>query len=246
MNIERPVTSALLVAIGLTLGGWFVGNGFMQGRSADRFVTVKGVSEREVEADVALWPVRFIATADQLTRAQAEIARSVRQVLAFLDRHGIDTAAVELQGLEVTDALANAYRDGPVSSRYVITQTAMVRSDQPALVLAASQRVGELVEAGVVLSSQSGYGGYGANIPTFLFTRLNDLKPGMIAEATANARASAEQFASDSRSDLAGIRRANQGVFVILPRDQARGAMEDSQLFKIVRVVSTVEYFLND
>jgi len=246
MTTERPVAGALLVAIGLTLGGWFVGRGFVRGRMADRFVTVKGVSEREVEADVALWPIRFIATADQLPRAQAEIARSLELVYAFLARQGIDTATVGLQGLEVTDALANAFRDGPVSSRYVITQTAMVRSDQPALVLAASQRVGELVEAGVVLSSQSGYGGYGANVPTFLFTRLNDYKPDMIAEATANAREAAEQFASDSHSDLGSIRRANQGVFVILPRDQARDAMESSQLYKIVRVVSTVEYFLNE
>ena len=246
MTIARPPTSALLVAIGLSLGGWFVGHGFMRGRMADRFVAVKGVSEREVEANVALWPIRFISTADQLPSAQAEIARSVTQVYAFLARHGIDTATVELQGLEVTDALANTFRDGPVASRYVITQTAMVRSDSPALVLSASQKVGELVEAGVVLSSQSGYGGYGANVPTFLFTRLNDLKPEMIAEATANARTAAEQFASDSRSGLGGIRRANQGVFVILPRDQARGAMEDSQLFKVVRVVSTVEYFLDE
>ncbi len=246
MTMERPVISALLVALGLTLGGWFIGHGFMRGRMADRFVTVKGVSEREVKADVALWPIRFISTADQLGRAQAEIARSVEHVYAFLSRHGLDTTTVELQGLEVTDALANPYRQGPIASRYVITQSAMVRSGRPELVLSASQRLGELVEAGVVLSSQAGYGGYGANVPTFLFTRLSELKPDMIAEATANARQAAEQFAADSRSDLGGIRRANQGVFVILPRDQARGAEQDSQLFKVVRVVSTVEYFLND
>jgi hypothetical protein len=246
MTPERPFAGAVLLAIGIALGGWFVGHGFLRGRMADRFVTVKGVAEREVEADVALWPIRFVATADQLGRAQNEIARSVTEVFSFLVRHGLDTTSVELQELEVTDALANPYRQGPVSSRYVITQSAMVRSDEPALVLAASQRLGELVEAGVVLSSQAGFGGYGANVPTFLFTRLNDLKPDMIAAATANAREAAEQFASDSRSELGGIRRANQGVFVILPRDQARGAMEDSQLYKIVRVVSTVEYFLND
>ena len=246
MTVSKPIPPAAILAIGLTISGWFVGHGFMRGRMTDRFVTVKGVAEREVEADVALWPIRFIATADQLGNAQNEIARSVALVNSFLDRQRVDTANVELQGLEVTDALANPYRQGPIGSRYVITQTAMVRSDEPELVLAASQRLGELVEAGVVLSSQAGYGGYGANVPTFLFTRLNDLKPEMIAEATANARDAAEQFAADSRSQLGSIRRANQGVFVILPRDQARGAMEDSQLFKIVRVVSTVEYFLND
>ena len=50
----------------------------------------------------------------------------------------------------------------------------------------------DLVDPGVVLISGEEYGPGG---PTFLFTKLNDLKPAMIAEATANARAAAEQFA---------------------------------------------------
>ena len=82
------------------------------------------------------------------------------------------------------------------------------------------------------------------NGPTFLFRRLNDLKPAMIAEATANARKGAEQFAKDSHSALGGIRRANQGVFEILPRDQAPGVMEGRQLQKTLRVVATVDYWL--
>jgi hypothetical protein len=108
-------------------------------------------------------------------------------------------------------------------------------------VLAASQRVSELVAAGVALSSSGEFGIGGA---TFVFTRLNQLKPTMIAAATANARAAAEQFARDSRSTLGSIRQASQGVFVILPRDQAPGVSEESQLHKTVRVVSTVQYFL--
>jgi len=117
----------------------------------------------------------------------------------------------------------------------------MVRSDKPQVVLAASQKVSELVGAGVVLSSS---GEYGIGGPSFLFTRLNQLKPSMVREATGNARASAEQFAADSRTSLGGIRQANQGVFVILPRDQTPGVNEGAQIQKIVRVVATVQYFL--
>jgi hypothetical protein len=75
---------------------------------------------------------------------------------------------------------------------------------------------------------------------------LNSLKPPMIKEATARAREAAAQFAQDSRSELAGIKRASQGVFEILPRDQAPGISEESQIAKTVRVVSTVEYYLDD
>ena len=72
--------AALLIALGFTAAGWFVGNGFMKGRAADRFVTVKGVSEREVKADTALWPLRFVATDDDLAQAQKKIESSKKTI----------------------------------------------------------------------------------------------------------------------------------------------------------------------
>ncbi len=141
----------------------------------------------------------------------------------------------------MSDAHANRFQSERGGTRFVIQQTVMVRSDKPQVVLAASQRVSDLVRAGVILSSS---GEYGIGGPTFVFTKLNQLKPAMVAEATANARAAAGQFAADSRTTLGDIRYANQGVFVILPRDQAPGVNEGGQLQKIVRVVSTVQYLL--
>jgi len=237
----RSLISAVLVALGLSLGGWFIGEGFARGRASDRFVEVKGLAEREVTADLALWPLRYVSTGNDLTAAQAQITRNTRQVFAFLSRNGIDTTAVQLQALEVSDAFANRFPGERAGPRYVIQQTVMVRSGKPNVVMAASQRVNELVGAGVVLSSS---GEYGIGGPTFIFTRLNQLKPSMVKEATANARAAAEQFAADSRSELGSIRQASQGIFVIMPRDQAPGVNEGAQLQKIVRVVSTVQYFL--
>jgi len=169
------------------------------------------------------------------------VQRSFERIRAFLRRNGIDSTQAELQEVQVTDNFAQSYRPrGEIAMRFIVRQTLMVRSTQPATVLATSQRMGELVSAGVVLSSEE-YGGGG---PTFLFTKLNDVKPAMIAEATANAREAAQQFAKDSRTSLRGIRQASQGVFIILPRDQAPGISEQGQINKIVRVVSTVEYFL--
>lgn len=243
MNADRYSGAAVLVAIGLAVGGWFIGHGFVEARSADRFVTVKGVSEREVKADLALWPVRLSVGDNDLSRAQATIARNTAQVMAFLARHAIDTSQAELQGLRVTDQYARLYGGDAGPNRFIITQTVMVRSDDPDKIFAASQSVGDLVDAGVVLSSGEEWGPGG---PTFLFTKLNDLKPEMIAEATASAREAAQTFAEDASSEIRGIRRANQGVFVILPRDQATGVQEETQLYKTVRVVTTIEYLLDD
>ena len=109
-SADRSLISAVLVALGLSLGGWFIGEGFTRGRASDRFVEVKGLAEREVTADLALWPLRYVSTGNDLTAAQAQITRNTRQVFAFLSRNGIDTTAVQLQALEVSDAFATDSR----------------------------------------------------------------------------------------------------------------------------------------
>jgi hypothetical protein len=242
MNDAASIRKALVMAIGVALAGWFVGGGFVRARTVDRFVTVKGVAERVVEADVGLWPLRFVATDNDLGTAQSKVEAQRQAVTAFLRKNGLESADAELQGLEVTDVRANPYHSGPPGDRFIVTMLLMVRSDQPERIRDASQKVGELVNSGVVLSS--GPGGMGFGGPTFLFTKLNDMKPEMIAEATASARKAAEQFAKDSKSRIGGIRRASQGVFEILPRDQAMGVMEGAQLHKTLRVVSTIDFYL--
>lgn len=234
------VIAAALVGAGLVAAGWFVGEGFREGRTAERVVTVKGLAEREVRADLALWPMRFVATSDDLAEAQATLARAEAAVLAFLAAGGVPRDAIEVQGIDVTDLLAQAYRSGPVESRYILGENLMVRFADVDTIKALSQDVGRLVEAGVVLTSE------GLRGPFYLFTGLNDVKPGMIAEATANARAGAEQFASDSGSTIQGIQRASQGLFQILPRDNAPGQSEELQVTKTVRVVTTIDYRLAD
>jgi hypothetical protein len=232
---------AAILALGMVIAGLLLGSGFRAGRSADRFVTVKGVAERQVEANLALWPLQLAAADNDLAAAQARMNQMVADTRAFLLDQGITNDQLTIQSFRVTDAEANRYGGSPSPNRFIINQTLMVRSESPQLLLEASQRVGELVQTGVVITSGQEYGPGG---PTFLFTRLNDLKSEMLAEATGRAREAAEEFALASLSSVGKIRRANQGVFQILPRDPAPGQQEQNQLFKTVRVVTTVEYLL--
>lgn len=240
--MKTSALSVLVLSVALIMGGWFIGHGYRSGQTADRYVTVKGLSEREVTADLSFWPLLMVATSESLADAQASIDRDEATVLAFLARHGIDTTNAQVQGVEVTDNLAQGYR-GPENTgpRFVVQEVLMVRSEDPEAVQLASQAVGELISAGVVLRSGQGWG---PARPTFVFKGLNALKPEMIAEATSAAREAAEQFAVDSDARLGGIRRANQGVFVILPLEEAPGIDEQTQLHKTVRVVTTIDYFL--
>jgi hypothetical protein len=240
--MDLKLIAAVVLALGIAVAGWFAGNGFVEARSAERYVTVKGLAEREVQADLALWPMQYVVADDDLGRAQSRMVESTTKVQDFLARHGFAAEEIELQDMSVTDTRANRYGGPPAPFRYVVSSTLMVRTADPGRLFAASQKVGELIDAGVVLSSDGPWAGG----PTYLFNGLNELKPGMIAEATASARESAEQFARDSGSELGPIRRANQGLFVVLPRDQAPGVQEQRQRAKIVRVVTTIEYLLKD
>lgn len=242
-STNNNVGAAALIAAGLAVAGWLVGTGFSEGRQFDRYVTVKGVSERTVSADLAIWPLRVVATGADLREVQGQVASQQSAVLSFLADAGIPEADIQLQDLQVTDLYAQAYRSGPVNDRFIVAQTVSVRSNDVPRIREASQQVGALVDAGVVLSSERGPAG---NSPSYLFTGLVALKPEMIAEATANARDAAEQFAIDSGSAIGGIRRANQGVFQILARDDAPGMMPQQQVEKTVRVVSTIDYLLVD
>lgn len=240
------IIEAAILAIGVAIGGALVGSGFARAKSADRYVTVKGVTEREVRADLAIWPLHVVAADNDLNVAHARLEKSIAGVRQFLASQGLDTTKIELTGFSVSDAQAAEYGgEQRRGSRFILKQSVIMRSPDVDKILAASQRVGDLASVGVSLSSGGEYGPSGGG-PTFIFSGLNKLKPSMIAEATAHAREAADQFARDSHSSLGGIRQANQGVFEILPRDEAPGISEGSQVAKRVRVVSTVDYFLKN
>ena len=237
---DRPILRTVLLSLAIVLAGLVIGGGIQRFRLADRSVTVKGVAERDVRADIALWPIRIVASGTELGPTQDKSAADQLIVRRFLASHGIDSSHVELLSLEVVDKRSNPYEGNPSSARFAINATLVARSEQPERIRAASQDVGQLVAAGVALSSGGGWG----TGPTYLFTRLNELKPSMLAEATTSAREAAAEFAKRSGARVGNIRRAQQGLFEILPRDQAPGIPEGSQLEKRLRVVTTLEYEL--
>lgn len=194
---RQNILLAIIIALGISIAGWFIGSGFVEARTGDRYVSVKGVSERDVTADMALWPIRFVSAGNDLESVQQKIQQDRNYIQTFLEEHGIAEKAIEIQNLEVTDRTAETYQSGPYENRFILAQTLMVRSENVTTINEASQDIGSLVESGIILNNQYASGG-----PTYLFNGLTNLKPEMIAEATKNARSSAEQFARDSGSIL--------------------------------------------
>lgn len=240
--------AALLVGGGVALAGWFVGNAYLTARQNGGTVTVKGLAEREVVADRAIWPLTVTATGDDLKKVQSGIDNQRAKLLTFLAEAGFVDASVEMQSPRVTDLLARAHRPNrPEQDRYIIAQTVVLRTPNVDLVKETSGQTRKLIAQGVAIGGRAGPGsrtGHGPAGPRYLFTRLNDIKPAMLAEATTSARAAAEQFAADAGSELGTIAHADQGVFQIKPRDGLNGVRAWTQRRKKVRVVSTVTYRL--
>lgn len=154
----------------------------------------------------------------------------------FLAQQGIDTQSISISAPAVIDKKAQQYGgEARIEYRYLATQTLTVYSTHVDLVRQAISQIGQLGKQGIVFN-QDNYN----NRVEYLFSGLNDIKPAMIEEATKQAREVAEKFAKDSQSSLGKIKRATQGQFSIVDRDN------NTPYVKKVRVVSTVEYFLSD
>jgi len=237
---ENSTRSAAVLGILLMLGfvglGYFVANGARSVKMMERVVTVKGLSEMEVPADIVIWPIVFQSANNDLTALYSDIESTNQRIQKFLTENGVAASDISDSPPAVTDLHANNYGDkSNITYRYTAMSTVNVYSKDIANVRKAMGNVVALGKQGIAVMGNQ----YNSQIQ-FLFTDLNSLKPQMIEEATANARAVAEKFAADSNSKLGKIRSAWQGQFSIEDRDAS------TPYIKKVRVVSTVEYYLAD
>ncbi len=221
-----------ILAGGLIVGGYLLGDGLLRAREADRSVTVRGLAEKDVTADLATWTLSYSSTANDLNTAQEGVDRDTQAIQNFFRELGFSADAIQPNAVNVT-----RYTNDGVTS-FTVRQRMTLRSNDIERAQNAVKRQFDLVRRGVVLEE-------GSNI-SYTFTKLNDIKPEMVAKATKDARAAAEQFAKDSGTSVGAIKSATQGYFSIDARDGDSGGgwgVSDTP-FKKVRVVTTVDFYL--
>jgi uncharacterized protein len=231
------IASALLIAFGLAFAGWSVKQGLSTFRMADRSVSVKGLSERDVEADLTIWTLSYTTTGNELSVVQQQNDSYEKIIMAYAENAGFTKEEIELLPLQSQDLLAQAYRPENVDQgRYILTQNINLRTTDMKKMDKAVADLGSLLKQGVTLSN--------TQPPVYMYTKLNSIKPEMLAEAVKNARISAEEFARDSGQAIGAIKTAYQGTFQILPRDPVMYVSEQNQRFKTIRVVSTIDFYI--
>ena len=224
---------SLKIGISIVMAAVILAVGLANIITPERSVSVRGLAEREVNADLAVWNMSFSMGENNLESMQRSIVEKTEVIKKYLIKHGLEESDFTVKPAAITDNSLNSYMDQTkITYKFVARQTILVRSGKIEAVKSAYADSLELVSAGIAVNQD-----YDSKV-SYEFTKLNDIKPEMIAEATKNARTAAEQFAHDSNSKVGKIKKATQGLFTI---EDAAVGLEDK---KSVRVVNTVEYLL--
>ena len=225
---------AIVLAAAIVIAGAMLPISVSKLKSYDRTVDVKGLCEREVKADKVIWPLTYKVVGDDLSMALRETERNNKTIAAFLEKGGIDASEITITAPQISDKFANEYGNNDRVFRYLLTSVVTVCTDKVDEVLKLRSEQADLLKQGITLAESW------ENRTEFKFEALNDIKPEMIAEATASAREAAQKFAKDSESRLGKIKKASQGTFSIEDRDS------NTPELKKVRVVTYVTYYLNN
>lgn len=231
---SMAIFSASLI-LGMGLLGAFLGSSLIRFRSFERTVIVKGLSEREYPADIIICPVPVIAAGGEAAALYTLLDRNASRVRSFFIEGGVSENEISISIPNVVDKAAREYGDSGTGPRFTGKIVVTVYSTNVGLVQGVLNKIGALGKEGIVLQ----LGGFDSSIE-YMFSKLNEVKPEMIKEASANAKDAAQQFAKDSGSRLGKLKTASQGQFSISPRDG------NTPHLKTVRVVTSMEYYLND
>mgnify|MGYP004647804109 FL=1 len=232
---RHRLSSAIVMSIAIIVLGSMLPVAVKDFRAFDRTVTVKGLCEREVEADKVIWPINYRVASNDLSDLTAKMESNRKTIVQFLKDGGIDESEITFSAPKISDKYSQEYVGTDNRRfRYISQNVITVSTEKVSKVQPLTTRVQELLKAGVIVSSENCWDD---NIQ-YLFEGLNEIKPDMIHEATANARVAAEQFATDSDSKIGKIKTASQGTFSIEDRDAT------TPQIKRVRVVTSLTYYL--
>ena len=233
--MKNRIIESAIIAVGLLLLGVFIKWGIDDFANKDRKVSVKGLAEKEVEADKVTWPIVFKEVGNELPELYNRIGVKQSTIKSFLLKNGIKETEIAVNAPQVIDLKADQYSNQQQHFRYNITSIITVTSRNVKLVRSIIARQGELLRDGIAIT----VGGYD-NPVTYEYVSFASMKPKMMEEAIANAEKTAQQFAKNSHSSLNKIVDADQGQFSIEDRDT------NTPYIKKVRVVTTITYSLKD
>ncbi|ELR67922.1 putative periplasmic protein [Photobacterium marinum] len=228
----------IFLAIGLSIAGYFISQTIYNSKVALNTAEAKGLAERRVRADTANWDLVFSVSGKakaELPDLYAEAEKRQKIIIEMLKEKGFEENEIEIG---VIDYYPEEYRDenqNLVDQKHNLVGSITVNTHKVDLVAKVRADVNTLIARGIDIENRA---------PVYLFTKLNDIKPDMLREATKNARLAANEFAQNAGVTVGGIRSARQGSFYI--KDAGNSYGDTEKIEKDVRVVTTITFYLTD
>ena len=248
MTPPRPqlfgMLAGLFLAAGLVLSSMLGTTAWVKIKNS-QFITTKGSTRKNVKSDLVVWKGSFTTEAATLLEAQQKLKADATKVAQFLAVTGVTN--VVFKPILIEKREANVEVKAPAEDvkqwteqrtiGYRLTQS--VRVESANVDLLAQVDTTPLVEQGVVFTT---------DVPQFLYTKVAEEKIEMLADATKDARARAEQIAAQGSRSIANLHDAEMGVFQIAPLHSGdtsgEGMNDSSSLDKTITAVVTATFLL--
>ncbi len=245
MNQSRPqlfgMLAGLFLAAGLVLSSMLGTTAWVKIKNS-QFITSKGSTRKNVKSDLVVWKGSFTTEAPTLLDAQHKLKTDAAKVSDFLNQNGVTNLVFKPIAIEEIQASVSNETNGESVSRqrtvgYRLTQKVRVESDDVERM--AELDTTPLVEQDVLFTTEP---------PQFLYTKVAEEKIEMLADATKDARARAEQIAAQGSRSIANLHDAEMGVFQITPLHETDtsgdGENDTSSLDKTITAVVTATFLL--
>ncbi len=226
------------LSLGIAFAGYSISQTMYNAKVALNTAEAKGLAEKRVEADRVNWVIGFNLAGNKGASVPALYKQAEKQqntIIALLKENGLEEQ-------EIASGVINYYhqefRDDNrrlVDERHQLSGSINVETGKVKSIAKIRAEVNKLIAQGIGIDNRQ---------PTYRFTKLNEIKPEMLREATKNARLAANEFAENAGVEVGGIRSARQGNFFI--RDAGEEYGDTAKIEKDVRVVTTITFYLTE
>ncbi len=236
---------AAIVAISIFLSAYILGNAYKYKYKQTEVVAVTGAADTNFVSDLSVWTGSFSRISYNMQEAFSSLKKDENIILEYIHSKGLSKEEMNISSIS-TDKLfdytydENGRQTGSVFRGYKLSESITIESKDLVKVDKISREITELIQQGVELTSSS---------PDYFYTRLGDLKIGLLAKASADGEKRAETIAHNAKTSIGSLKKATMGVFQITGQNENEdysygGAFNTKSINKTATITVKMEFEL--
>jgi hypothetical protein len=242
--MSKSAGGGLFLAVAIVIGSWLLGSSFKEAKQIENAhrnsIRVKGYAQKNIESDLGKWSASIKARSTDIQSAYSQLNSAKSTTLNFLTSLGVSESSIVFSPVntrEIYQQKTSGYGETNQLEGYELSLNVSFESDNLDKIEEVSRVSSELIQQGINIQSYS---------PQYFYTKIEDLKLEMLAEASKNAYERAEKLAGNTGSDVGTLQSASQGVFQITSRNSTEvsdyGSFDTYSRLKTIKAVITAEF----